>query len=89
MAKKPQDFESILKELESIVGHLESGELPLEEAINEFESAVRLVSLGQEKLAGAQQRIEILMQKNSQSAPVEYKRSTADEVENDEEDIPF
>ena len=38
MAKKPtQDFESTLKELEEIVSRLESGDLLLEEALNEFE----------------------------------------------------
>ena len=39
MAKKPTaDFETTLKELEQIVGHLEAGDLPLEEALTEFET---------------------------------------------------
>ena len=39
MAKKPTpNFETTLKELESIVTHLESGDLPLEDALNEFEN---------------------------------------------------
>jgi len=37
MAKKPTpNFETTLKELESIVTHLESGDLSLEDALNEL-----------------------------------------------------
>ena len=61
MAKKiTPNFETTLKELESIVTHLESGDLPLEDALNEFENAVKLVQQGQEYLQKAEQRIQIL-----------------------------
>lgn len=73
MAKKPtQDFETTLKELEEIVGRLEAGDLPLEEALNEFESAIKLVQQGQERLQKAEQRIQILLQKDAQSPLVDY-----------------
>ncbi|AFU19061.1 MULTISPECIES: exodeoxyribonuclease VII small subunit [Actinobacillus] len=74
MAKKPtQDFESTLKELEAIVSHLETGELPLEEALNEFETAVKLVQQGQERLQKAEQRIQILLNKNEQAELSDYE----------------
>ncbi|WGE89803.1 exodeoxyribonuclease VII small subunit [Actinobacillus arthritidis] len=74
MAKKPtQDFESTLKELEAIVSHLETGELPLEEALNEFEVAVKLVQQGQERLQKVEQRIQILLNKNDQSELSDYE----------------
>ncbi|MDH2997238.1 exodeoxyribonuclease VII small subunit [Pasteurellaceae bacterium LFhippo2] len=77
MAKKPvQDFESTLKELEQIVQNLESGDLPLEEALNEFESAIKLVQEGQERLAKAEQRIQILMRKDEDSPLVDYQPNT-------------
>lgn len=73
MAKKPsQDFESTLKELEGIVERLEQGDLPLEEALSEFETAVKLVQQGQEKLQKAEQRIQILLQKDEHSELVDY-----------------
>lgn len=73
MAKKPsQDFESTLKELEEIVERLEQGDLPLEEALSEFETAVKLVQQGQEKLQKAEQRIQILLQKDEHSELVDY-----------------
>lgn len=74
MAKKPTpDFETTLKELEQIVGHLEAGDLPLEEALNEFETAIKLVQQGQERLNNAEQRIQILLQKNQESELVDYQ----------------
>lgn len=74
MAKKPTpDFESTLKELEAIVNHLEAGDLPLEEALTEFETAVKLVQQGQERLQNAEQRIQILLNKNEQADLVDYE----------------
>lgn len=73
MAKKPtQDFETTLKELEAIVGHLEAGDLPLEEALIEFEAAVKLVQQGQERLQKAERRIQILLNKNAQAELSDY-----------------
>jgi exodeoxyribonuclease VII small subunit len=54
-------FESSLGELEGIVTRLESGELPLEEALNEFERGVQLARQGQQKLQQAEQRVQILL----------------------------
>lgn len=74
MAKKPtQDFESTLKELEEIVSRLESGDLLLEEALNEFEAAIKLVQQGQDRLQKAEQRIQILLQKDENAALVDYQ----------------
>ncbi|OIT25287.1 exodeoxyribonuclease VII small subunit [Glaesserella parasuis] len=73
MAKKPTlDFETTLKELEEIVNRLETGDLPLEEALNEFETAVKLVQQGQERLQKAEQRIQILLQKDEHSDLTDY-----------------
>lgn len=38
----PASFETALGELEQIVNRLESGDLPLEEALSEFERGVQL-----------------------------------------------
>jgi exodeoxyribonuclease VII small subunit len=70
MAKKPAQsdskeqsisFENSLNELESIVTRLESGDLPLEDALNEFERGVQLARQGQQKLQQAEQRVQILL----------------------------
>ncbi|MCK3654366.1 exodeoxyribonuclease VII small subunit [Pasteurellaceae bacterium Macca] len=73
MAKKPTpDFESTLKSLEEIVNRLEMGDLPLEEALTEFETAVKLVQQGQERLQQAEQRIQILLQKDENAPLADY-----------------
>ncbi|MDQ8576725.1 exodeoxyribonuclease VII small subunit, partial [Klebsiella aerogenes] len=54
----PASFESALGELEQIVNRLESGSLPLEEALSEFERGVQLARQGQTKLQQAEQRVQ-------------------------------
>ncbi|MNG80383.1 Exodeoxyribonuclease 7 small subunit [compost metagenome] len=77
MAKKPAQsdsteqsisFENSLSELESIVTRLESGELPLEDALNEFERGVQLARQGQQKLQQAEQRVQILLNDQNDDA---------------------
>ncbi|PCN67731.1 exodeoxyribonuclease VII small subunit [Yersinia pestis] len=58
---KAASFETSLSELEQIVTRLESGELPLEDALNEFERGVQLARQGQQTLLQAEQRVQILL----------------------------
>lgn len=51
-------FEQALRELERIVGQLESGEVPLDQAISLYEEGDRLRKLCQTRLDSAQARIE-------------------------------
>ncbi|KAA9000085.1 exodeoxyribonuclease VII small subunit [Affinibrenneria salicis] len=59
--EQPASFEQSLGELEQIVTRLESGDLPLEQALNEFERGVQLARQGQQKLQQAEQRVQILL----------------------------
>ncbi|GAA3880846.1 exodeoxyribonuclease VII small subunit [Gibbsiella dentisursi] len=63
-------FESALQELEGIVTRLETGELPLEDALNEFERGVQLARQGQQKLQQAEQRVQILLNDGTDEAPL-------------------
>ncbi len=54
-------FEASLKELETIVGQLEAGDLPLEKSLELFEAGVKLSRECRERLTTAERRIEILM----------------------------
>lgn len=54
-------FEHSLNELEAIVARLESGELSLEDALNEFERGIQLARQSQQKLQQAEQRVQILL----------------------------
>ncbi len=55
------DLEKSLAELESIVEQLESGELPLDKSLKEFERGVRLSRECQGALKDAEQRVQVLM----------------------------
>jgi exodeoxyribonuclease VII small subunit len=54
-----QGFDAIL--VREVVGQLESGELSLEQALAVYEEGVRLARTGQQLLAAAEQRVEILV----------------------------
>lgn len=73
------DFETTLTRLEAIVTRLENGDLPLEEALKEFENGVQLAKLGQERLQQAEQRIQILLQKNATAELADYRSEHADD----------
>ena len=55
------NFETQLTELESVVEQLESGELPLEDALKVFEKGVKLSRQCQQLLSEAEQKVTILM----------------------------
>ncbi|MEE8431610.1 MAG: exodeoxyribonuclease VII small subunit [Candidatus Desulfatibia sp.] len=57
-----QTFEKAMKKLEQIVQGLESGDLPLEKAINIFEEGVKLSKFCSNKLDETEKRVTILMQ---------------------------
>ena len=66
---KSVDFEQALGELETVVERLEHGELPLDEALKQFERGIELARGCQDALKQAEQRVEILLQKNPDAEP--------------------
>jgi exodeoxyribonuclease VII small subunit len=75
MSNKPKpreaqlNFESAMDRLEKIVEQMESGKLPLEDLIVRYEEGMNLVKVCQERLANAEQKIEIIA-RNSAGKPV-------------------
>ncbi len=57
-----QTFDESLRLLETIVRQLESGELPLERALNLFEQGIGLARHCQSHLEVAERRVEVLLQ---------------------------
>lgn len=55
------NFEASLDALEGIVARLEAGNLPLEEALGEFERGIALTRTSQKTLMAAEQRVQILL----------------------------
>jgi exodeoxyribonuclease VII small subunit len=54
------NFESAMERLEAIVEQMESGKVQLEELIARYEEGLKLVKICQERLASAEQRIEMI-----------------------------
>jgi len=71
------NFEQTLAELESLIERLESGSLPLDEALKTFERGVELTRGCQAALKTAQQRVEILLQRDG-AASIEPFVATTD-----------
>lgn len=56
----PQDFETALARLESLVARMESGTLPLEESLAVYEQGVELARICQQRLDHAEQQVKVL-----------------------------
>ena len=75
MSAKPKaaipelNFEAAMDRLEAIVEQMESGKLPLEDLIVRYEEGMNLVKVCQERLASAEQKIEIIA-RNSAGKPL-------------------
>ena len=60
-AKKTINLEKALADLEKLVEELESGDLPLEKAMQKFEEGIKLTRNCQAALKEAEQKVEILL----------------------------
>ena len=68
---EPQlNFETAMDRLEEIVEQMESGKMMLEELIGRYEEGMKLVKICQERLASAEQRIEIITRNHAGKAVI-------------------
>lgn len=61
-AKKKQTFEERLAQVEQLISEVESGELPLEEALKRYEEGMQALSTLEKELKSAQQKLTVLRQ---------------------------
>ena len=59
-------FEERLEKLEEIVNKLENGDVPLDDAIEEFKKAMDLVKVCNDKLNSAEETIAKIVQENGE-----------------------
>jgi exodeoxyribonuclease VII small subunit len=100
MSSKPKpsrpelNFEGAMDRLESIVEQMESGKLALEELIVRYEEGMNLVKVCQERLASAEQKIDIIARnsagksivKNFEPTPeIASPAETVDKAESNDE----
>ena len=62
--KEEKTFEEALNSLEVIVKDLESGQVPLDDAINKFTEAMKLSKSCNEKLKNAEANINMILKEN-------------------------
>lgn len=62
--EKELSFEENLEKLEEIVKNLESGNIPLDDAINSFNEAMKLAKVCDEKLKNAEEKVNKILNKD-------------------------
>ena len=60
-------FEEAMEKLEVIVAKLESGDVPLEQAIELFQEGMRLSRICSQKLESVERKIEMLLEEDGQT----------------------
>ena len=66
MMEENLSFEESLEKLEEIVNRLENGNVPLDDAIEEFKNAMDLVKICNEKLEAAEESIAKIVKDNGE-----------------------
>ncbi len=72
-------FDAALDKLEELAAHLEEGDVPLEKALEVYESAVHLFAFCRQRLDGMEQRIEQLSETLDGTLTVESAPPTVDD----------
>ena len=62
--KNEKSFEENLQDLETIVKNLESGNVPLDDAINKFNEAMKIAKDCNDKLKNAEESINKILKEN-------------------------
>jgi len=72
-ARTDLNFETAMDRLEKIVEQMESGQLPLEDLIVRYEEGMNLVKVCQDRLASAEQKIEIIARNNGKPVVKDFE----------------
>ena len=69
-AKKKLTFEERLLQVEALIAKMESGEMPLEEAMQQYEAGLNALNALEKELTAAQQRLTVLRQQSGEDIEV-------------------
>lgn len=92
MTTKTKKFEDELKDLETLVTQIDSGELTLEESITAFERGVLLVKSLNQKLDEVERKVELLTRSAGgelRTAPFEESLDEQPAGAKDDDETPF
>ena len=65
-AKKKLTFEERLQQVDALIAKMESGEMPLEEAMQQYEAGLNALNALEKELTAAQQRLTVLRQQSGE-----------------------
>lgn len=83
----PPSFEQAMEELDSIVSHMESDQLPLEELISNYERGAKLLGECEASLTSAKMRLETIKNgdtKGKATSATSQKQNTPSSSDDDE-----
>ena len=92
MENQEPAFEKALEELEQLVSRMETGKLPLEELMKNFEKGSKLVKLCRKKLEELECKIEILTRDDGKNGEWNEFQGADENLRNapaPTEDVPF
>ena len=69
-AKKKLTSEERLQQVEALIAKMESGEMPLEEAMQQYEAGLNALNALEKELTAAQQRLTVLRQQSGEDIEV-------------------
>ena len=75
---KSVNFEKALDQLEELVEDMENGDLTLEESLKSFEKGIKLTRDCQAALTQAEQKVQILLEKNGELIAEEFNEGDAE-----------
>lgn len=73
-AKKKLTFEERLQQVEALIAKMESGEMPLEEAMQQYEAGLNALNALEKELTAAQQRLTVLRQQSGEDIEVPMEK---------------
>lgn len=77
--KQQPDLETALNEINTVIEQMEHGELSLEQSLEKFERGISLIKHCQKVLQEAEQKVQILMQNDSNNELENYEDENTDE----------
>lgn len=79
MATRKNNFEEELKELQTIVSNLENGDIPLEDALEQFQTGVKLSRNLNKKLTEAEETVAKLIESDGAERKLDPNDAAAPE----------
>lgn len=79
------DFETSIEQLETIVNEMETGELSLEAAMQQFEKGVQLTQQCHKTLEQAEQKVKILLEKQGKFTLTDFASEELDDADDESE----